>query len=405
MACSDLVMTRRGLLHGAGTLTAWSMIPRVASAAGSRDPRFLLIILRGALDGLNTLVPTGDPDWARLRDDAHLRVNGVSKGLPLDGFFTLNPSLPTLYELYRAKQAALVHAVATPYRGRSHFAGQHVLESGLPDYKRNTTGWMNRLIASLPTVGAERVAGSGLSVGPVVPLIMRGAAPVTAWSAEGAAPQDDDTVDRLLALYDRTEPVLHRAFAQAVEAQRMTVTSGQDRNGSRGLAARFARMARGAGRLMAVPEGPRVATMSFDGWDTHASQGPLDGQLARRLAALDAAIAALQESLAPVWQNTVVTVVTEFGRTVHENGNDGTDHGTGTTALLFGGAVQGGRIITDWPGLSPESLWENRDLRPTTDLRAVLKAVAEQHLGVSETTLATDIFPETGDLRAVQGLF
>lgn len=414
MICCDPRLNRRDFLAGTGALTACAMAPRVASAAGARDPRLLVILLRGALDGLATVVPQADPAWQKLRDDANLRARG-GVGLPLDDLFVLNPSLPNLHELYRQKQALFVHAVATPYRQRSHFDGQNVLESGLPDVARDATGWMNRMLVALepdaePTpVDATVERARGLMVGQSVPLILRGPAPVMAWSTRAAASGDPDTAERLLALYDRAAPSYHTALAQSLEARRLADGMGTMGEGPaaglKGLEGRFSRMATGAGRLLAAPNGPRIASLSFDGWDTHANQGPVVGVLARQLGAFDAAVAALRETMRDVWADTTVLAVTEFGRTAYENGNDGTDHGTGSLAMLFGGAVAGGRVVADWPGLGPQALLENRDLAPTADLRGVLKGVAQDMFGLAPSVLTRDVFPGSDGVDATGGLF
>ena len=408
--CCDPRLNRRAFLHGTGALTAWAMVPGVASAAGAKDPRLLVIVLRGALDGLATVVPQGDPAWAKLRDDANLRSKGVD-GLPLDDLFVLNPALRNLHALYTAKQALFVHAVATPYRRRSHFDGQQVLESGLPGVTRDATGWLNRMLVALePDAAATPLdetveRARGLMVGESVPLILRGPAPVMAWSTRAAATDDPDTAERLLSLYDRTAPSFHTALAQSLDARRLAGGMGGVDSEMKGLSGQFARMAMGAGRLLAAPDGPRVASLSFDGWDTHANEGPVAGQLARRLTAFDAAVGALRDTMRGVWTETTVVAVTEFGRTAYENGNDGTDHGTGTVAMMFGGAVAGGRVIADWPGLGPEALLENRDLKPTTDLRAVLKGVAHDMFGISPSVLAQDVFPGSEGVAVTTDLF
>ena len=413
MICCDPKVTRRALLQGGGALTAWAMAPRVASAAGARDPRLLVIVLRGALDGLATVVPQGDPAWARLRDDANLRGRGGPEGgvgLPLDDLFVLNPALSNLHALYRARQALFVHAVATPYRARSHFDGQQVLESGLAGVSRDATGWLNRMLVALePDADPTPVDGTverarGLMIGQSVPLILRGPAPVMAWSTSAAATGDPDTAERLLSLYDRTAPAFHTALAQSLEARRLAGGMGGVESELKGLAGRFSRMATGAGRLLAARNGPRIASLSFDGWDTHANEGPVAGQLAQRLTAFDAAVAALRETMRDVWADTIVLAVTEFGRTAHENGNDGTDHGTGTVAMMFGGAVKGGRVVADWPGLAPAALWENRDLAPTADLRGVLKGVGQDLFGLSPSVLDRDVFPGSDGVDAMHGL-
>ncbi len=392
--------SRRLFLASAGAFVAWANLPRFAYA-GTRDPRFVVVILRGAMDGLAAVPPIGDPDYAALRGELAIGSSGMGGTVALDGFFALNDAMPSLKQLYADREALIVHAVATPYRDRSHFDGQDVLESGLTTPGASRDGWLNRAVAALPLGAAVRPA-SGLAVSPTVPLVLRGGAPVFTWMPDGLMPVGMDTADRLAGLYGETDPALARVFATGRTIDGMAAGGTAVKGGD--IAASFRRIAVGAGRLLAEPEGPRIAAISFDGWDTHASEGPESGQLGRRLGALDAALAGLRQELGPVWSDTVVAVMTEFGRTAHVNGTDGTDHGTATTAFLVGGAVKGGRVLADWPGLAAGKLYEQRDLAPTTDLRAVLKGVLRDHLGIGETALATRIFPDSLGVRPIGGL-
>ena len=395
-----LAPSRRLFLASAGAFVAWANLPRFAYA-GSRDPRFVVIILRGAMDGLAAVPPIGDPDYARLRGDLAIGSGSLGGTVPLDGFFALNDAMPRLKQLYADRDALIVHAVATAYRDRSHFDGQDVLESGLTRPGASRDGWLNRAVAALPRGAAVRPV-TGLAVSPTVPLVLRGGAPVFTWMPDGLMPVGMDTADRLASLYDHSDPELARVFAAGRTVDRMAAGGTAVKGGD--IAASFRRIAVGAGRLLAEPEGPRIAAISFDGWDTHASEGPDSGQLGRRLAALDAALDGLKAELGSAWVDTVVAVMTEFGRTAHVNGTDGTDHGTATTAFLVGGAVKGGRVLADWPGLAPQKLYEQRDLAPTADLRAVLKGVLRDHLGIGETVLATSVFPDSLAVKPVDGL-
>src|SRR6516162_8506783 len=193
--------TRRELLLGSGVLFAWAFVPRLARAEG-RDPRFLTIVLRGALDGLAVVSPVGDPDWVKLRGDNALRLDGKTPALPLDGFFALNPAMPNFHRLYQAGQAMIVHAVATPYRERSHFDGQDVLETGEAKPGAVDTGWLNRALAALePGERADTRGRQAFAVGPIAPLVVRGPAPVLAWTPPRLPPVGDETTMRLLDLY------------------------------------------------------------------------------------------------------------------------------------------------------------------------------------------------------------
>ena len=404
--------SRREFLAASGTLFAWAYLPSLAHAEG-RDPRFLAIILRGALDGLATVAPVGDPDWAALRGDNALTLDGKTAALKLDDFFALNPAMPNLHRMFEANTAAIVHACATPYRERSHFDGQDVLESGLPKPDVSDSGWLNRALAGLAPGGRVDPKGSkAFAVGPVTPLVVRGAAPVLSWSPQRILPASEDTVKRLLELYRHSDQKLarviegHAKLAAIEHAGNMEPKPG-DTNAPAGPAqvrAYFAEVAGTAAKFLAQPDGPRVGALALDGWDTHFNEGIATGRLSELLGALDAALAAIETNMGPAWSETVVALVTEFGRTARINGTEGTDHGTGTVALLAGGALKGGRVIADWPGLKKADLYENRDLKATTDLRAVLKGLLRDHLRADERALADSVFPGSASVAPMAGL-
>jgi uncharacterized protein (DUF1501 family) len=404
--------TRRELLAGAGVLFAWPFLPKLARAE-DRDPRMLTIILRGALDGLAAVAPVGDPDWVKLRGDKALLLDGKTPALPLDSFFALNPAMPNLHRLYRAGEAAIVHAAATPYRERSHFDGQDVLESGLPSPGRADSGWLNRALGGLEAESRVRREARAFAVGPVTPLVVRGPTPVMSWTPTRIQPASEDTMARLIDLYHHTDADLARAIegrrdlaSLARDGDAMAPTEG--RPTPQGFPAQvrgfFAEAAGTAAKFLARADGPRIGALAFNGWDTHVDEGADSGRLATLLGALDGALAAAETAMGPAWRETVVTVVTEFGRTARINGTNGTDHGTGTIALLAGGALKGGRVIADWPGLKPADLYEGRDLAATTDLRAVLKGLLKDHLRVTDQALAGNVFPGSADVKAMAGL-
>ena len=408
--------SRREILLASGVLFAWTYLPKIARAEG-RDPRLLVVVLRGALDGLAAVAPVGDPDWVALRGDNALRVDGPTPGLRLNDLFALNPAMPNLHRLYLAGEASIVHAVATPYRERSHFDGQDVLESGLAAPGAADTGWLNRALGALEPGGRinPNDGGAGghkaFAVGPVTPLVVRGPAPVLSWTPPRLEPASEDTLMRVLELYRHTDAEMARALEERIGlaaiagAGGMEMTPGEARPaGAAQVRAYFAQSAGSAAKFMASPDGPRVGAIAFDGWDTHANEGAVNGRLATLLGALDGAIVAIETGMGPAWRDTVVAVVTEFGRTARINGSDGTDHGTATIALLAGGAVKGGRVIADWPGLREADLLEKRDLRPTTDLRAVVKGVLRDHLRLPQAALATTVFPDSAAAQAVSGL-
>jgi uncharacterized protein (DUF1501 family) len=400
--------SRRELLLASGTLFAWAHLPKLAYAEG-RDPRFLAIILRGALDGLATVAPVGDPDWVALRGDNALTFGGKAAPLKLDDFFALNPAMPHLHRMFEANEAIVVHACATPYRERSHFDGQDLLESGLPKPAPSESGWLNRALAGLAPGGRVDPKGNKVfAVGPVTPLVLRGPAPVLSWSPQKIMPASDDTLARLLDLYRRSDVKLasvledNSRLAAIEQSGDMAQKGGSAGPGQ--VRAYFSEAAGSAARFLAQPDGPRVGALALDGWDTHVNEGIATGRLSQLLGALDDALAAVQSNMGPAWKDTVVVLATEFGRTAHINGTDGTDHGTATVALLVGGALKGGRVIADWPGLKSADLYENRDLKPTTDLRAVLKGVLKDHLRADDRALAQSVFPGSADVKPMSGL-
>ena len=403
------------LFAGASTLVT----SRLAFASAPTDARFVFVLLRGALDGLSAVPPVGDPDYARLRGQIALAKSGEGAALPLDGTFALHPALQFLHQSYGAGELAVLHAVATPYRERSHFDAQNVLESGDLRPHGSTSGWLNRALVAMP---AGKTREAGVALGASVPLAMRGPAEVASWSPTKIAALDEATLARITDLYAR-DPLLSRRLADALEsdaianeAQAAAMTEAEsetpmmnsvverDAKEKRGYGARYVATARAAAGFLKRDEGPRVAMFDTTGWDTHANEGGAQGQLALRLRGLDAALAALKESLGPVWRNTAVLVATEFGRTAAINGTRGTDHGTGAAAFLLGGAVAGGRVLCDWPGLASANLLDSRDLAPTRDLRTVMKGVLRDHLNVPAKALDNDVFPGSAATHAMAGL-
>ena len=402
--------SRREMLLASGTLFAWAHLPKLAHAEG-RDPRFLAIILRGALDGLAAVAPVGDPDWAALRGDNALTLAGKTPALKLDDFFALNPAMPNLHRMFMANEAIIVHACATPYRERSHFDGQDVLESGLTKPTVSESGWLNRALAGLAPAGRVNPTGSkAFAVGPVTPLVVRGPAPVLPWSPQRILPASEDTVTRLLDLYRHSDPKFaavlegHARLAALEHAGDMEPKPGGAGPGPAQVRAYFAEVAGTAAKFLARSDGPRVGALALDGWDTHYNEGIANGRLSQLLGALDGALAAVEANMGPAWHETVVALVTEFGRTARINGTEGTDHGTATVALLAGGTLKGGRVIADWPGLKSADLLENRDLKATTDLRAVLKGLLRDHLRADERALAQDVFPGSDAVKPIAGL-
>jgi uncharacterized protein (DUF1501 family) len=401
--------SRRDVLLASGTLFAWAHLPRIAYAE-SRDPRFLAVILRGALDGLAVVAPIGDPDWTALRGDNALTLSSKTPALKLSDFFALNPAMPNLYRMYQANEAIIVHACASPYRERSHFDGQDLLESGLPKVAPSDSGWLNRALATLAPGGRVDPKGSRVfAVGPVTPLVARGSAPILSWSPQQIMPASEDTIARLLDLYRHNDAKLASVLDDNSKLTAMEhagdIQNGMARRpGPAQVRAYFSEAAGNAAKFLARPDGPRVGALALDGWDTHVNEGIASGRLSQLLGSLDDALGAIKTNMGAAWKDTVVVLATEFGRTAHINGTDGTDHGTATVSLLVGGALKGGRVIADWPGLKAANLYENRDLKPTTDLRAVIKGVLKDHLRADDRVLAQSVFPGSDSVKPMAGL-
>ncbi|WP_291937169.1 DUF1501 domain-containing protein [Limnohabitans sp.] len=370
---------------GAATLLA---APRLLMAQAMTERRFVFIIQRGAADGLNTVIPYAEARYAALR--AELAID-PSAALKLNGTFALHPSLSTLHKLYAAGEATFLHAVASPYRDRSHFDAQNVLETGsqLPYQLRD--GWMNRLLGMLPRSGKEAIAFA-----PAIPLAMQGTVEVISYAPSSLSEASEDLLMRVQQLYG-SDPQLHLLWSSALAVRGMA-TEKMGGNSARQDSAALGRMAAG---FLARGDGPRIAMIESNGWDTHSGQ---DARLARQLLGLDGLISGLREGLGEVWANTVVLVATEFGRTVAINGTGGTDHGTAAAAMLIGGAVQGGRVVTDWPGLAPGNLLDGRDLMPTLALDSLITATCSEAFGLDPVRTKSVLFPGAGPHKTMSRL-
>ena len=396
--------TRRTILQGMGALGGACLLPGLALAAPATEKRLVVIILRGALDGLALAPPLGDADYARARGG--LALSPGNGAIALDADFGLNAALSDLKPLYDARELLIVQAIASPYRARSHFDGQNVLETGFGHPQGSAEGWLNRALTLLPQPGDGRRLG--LAVGPSVPLILRGTQRIAAWEPETMPPLDPTFLDLVGALYVH-DKLLGPALADGIRSKSMsdTLLGSVDGKNSRATkpGAGFAALAEAAGKLLAAQDGARVAVMELTGWDTHTAQGTVQGRLAQALSGLGAGLLALKDALGPTWRETAVLAVTEFGRTVAENGTNGTDHGTGTAALVLGGRVAGGRVVTQWPGLAQAKLFQARDLMPTADLRALLKAALQAQYGLGTDALGAKVFPDSGTVKPMPGLF
>jgi uncharacterized protein (DUF1501 family) len=384
-------MDRRRFL-ALGTASAAALaLGRVAFATTPGEARFVFLFLRGGLDGLHALAPHADADYLALRPRLALRDAGV---IDLDGYFGLNAAMAGLMPLWRAGDLAFVPASATGYRDRSHFDGQNMLENGSGQPFGARDGWLNRAIAGLN--GGDRRLG--LSLGTTVPLILQGAAPVQAWTNEDIPDPSEDFLQRIGRLY-ADDPLFAAAYRDARASVQPDMDMAAMQGGGNGGA--FVLAARAAADLLSQAEGPRIAVMDLGGWDTHVGQ---PGRLGRQLEVLTRGLLALREGLGDAWARTVVMVGSEFGRTAGENGSNGTDHGTGGLAMLAGGAVVGGRIHGDWPGLGPRDLFEGRDVHALNPYEGLFKAVLTNHLGLDRSYLERVVFPGTDRIDPATGL-
>lgn len=381
------MITRRSFVTAAGTgLLLSSMSANMVFAQAATERRFVFIIQRGAADGLGTLAPVGDPAFAGQRG---VLAEDFAQSPRLDATFALHPALVTVAGLYAAKEALFAHAVASPYRDRSHFDGQNVLETGGSAAYSIKDGWLNRLLALLP-----REEARGIAVAATVPMALRGRVEVASYAPSALPDASDDLLARVSTLY-AGDPQLHALWNQATETRMLT----SDMAGADGRNA--AATGTLAARLLGEQGGARIAMIETGGWDTHAQQR---GRLAAQLRGLDGMVAALRDGLGPLWAETVVLVATEFGRTVKINGTQGTDHGTASMAMLLGGAVQGGRVIADWPGLSDTALYEGRDLKPTMALDALIASALAAHFGIEAPRAMAALFPQAQGGRLMDGL-
>jgi uncharacterized protein (DUF1501 family) len=379
------MLSRRQFLSvaaaGAGAML---VSPQIAFASVATDRRFVFVIQRGAADGLNIVVPYAEPAYATLRGALAIDTSSATR---LDGTFALHPALKQTAAMYADRQALFVHAVASPYRDRSHFDGQNVLETGGASPYQIKDGWLNRLVAQLPATRENAIAFA-----PTVPMALRGPAAVTSYAPSGLPQAPDDLLTRVSQLYDQ-DTQLRPLWESAMTARGLAGDAGarQDPASLGKLAASF----------LSRDDGPRIAMIETGGWDTHSAQ---NARLAAQLRALDTMLAALRDGMGAQWNKTTVLVATEFGRTAAANGTGGTDHGTGSVAMVLGGSVQGGRVIADWPGLAAHQLYEGRDLKPTTSLDGLIAGTASESLGLDPQRTAAALFGKTGSSRPLSGV-
>jgi uncharacterized protein (DUF1501 family) len=335
----------------------------VASFARVRQTgTFVFVLLRGGFDGLAAVVPYGDPGYRSLRGDLALDQSGL---FVLDNEFGLAPGLAPLGEFWARQELVVLHAMAIPYRTRSHFDGQAILETGIDRPMGSADGWLNRLLQVMP---GER---SGIAIASGLPRSMAGPVEVQTWSPTQLGVVDDAYLDRLSTLY-RADSTLHGRFEAAIQQQ---ATIGEEPMAGRGARrGGLAPLMGATARILRQDNGPNIAAVEFSGWDTHANQGVAGGALDRLLGQLSEGLVTLRAEMGPAWADTTVVVMTEFGRTARPNGTRGTDHGTAGAGFLIGPKVARSTVFADWPGLTTSALFEGRDLRPTLDTRAVLKA-------------------------------
>ena len=418
---APLNVSRRGLLAtaaGFGLSLQLLAVPAVAADAALNKKKVVVVICRGGMDGLSVAPPVGDSEYHGLRGGLAFG----SEALPLDGTFALHPQLTAVHALAKAGEARIVPAVATPDRARSHFEAQDVLETGAPGVYSTTSGWLNRAVE---TLSAHRKVDA-ISIGPTAPLLLRGKVQTASWSP-GRGVDAEARLPTLLQDLYRNDDLLGPALARGLATETMAkdATAGLDggagammaQNGGKAGGGFKAGAGGGPGAqggrdaaktlgqslagFMREPGGPTVAAISLDGFDSHANQA---GLLTQRLAYLDAVLDGVHQGLGPEWKNTVVLVATEFGRTARTNGTAGTDHGTGSTALILGGALKPGGIVGDWPTLKQNALFENRDVAPALDMRSLFKGVLAEHMAVDRAALDAKVFPESAAVKPVLGL-
>jgi len=402
-----MTFDRRRLLKtlaATGTFAAVGARAHFAFAATPNDRRLVVVILRGALDGLAAVPPHGDKDYAGVRGALALQTSGTGALHDLDGFFGLHPAFTNLKTLYDARQLVVFHNICSPYRDRSHFDGQNVLEAGGATPHLLQDGWLNRALVPMG------LTGGALAIAQTPPLMLSGKVQTASWMPAVLPAPDELFLNQVRALY-ANDAALKASLSSALALQASAQNAMDDPSsksmqpGKGGAYGDLTPLFQGAGKLLAAPNGPRVATLEASGWDTHVAEGAADGQLARRLASLDSAIDAMRTAMGPdVWSKTAVVMATEFGRTVHPNGSGGTDHGTGGAAFLFGGAVAGGTIKAEWVGLGTDALKDGRDQPARTDLRALFKGVLAEQMDVPKSVLESTIFPDSVSAAPIKGL-
>lgn len=379
-------MNRRDFIKASAALTLGFMSPLTLSASRQRDPRLVVLVLRGGMDGLAAVPPMGDAAYRDVRGKLALASPGALNGaVDLNGFFGLHPAFKHVASMYSTGEALAVQAIAPPYMKRSHFDAQDILETGMPDPGGNVSGWLYRALRGVDHgTPPDQFA---YALGSSVPRILRGGTPVGSWSPNKLPDPDEDTFERLMALYEE-DAVLGPKLKVAIQADEMMGDNARKVRGNT-----LSSAATAAAKFLTTPQGPRIAVLESGGWDTHANQGAASGNLARKFSALDAVLGRFKVQMGDDWKETCVVIVTEFGRTAAVNGTGGSDHGVGGAALLLGGAVKGGQVISDWPGLAQTQLHEGRDVKPTIDMRSLFTGVLVDHMGAERNFVDEIVFP------------
>jgi uncharacterized protein (DUF1501 family) len=372
--------SRRQFLLTSAALGLSSFMP-LSLAAAQTEQRLLVVVLRGAMDSLGALVPYSDPRYQTLRGDLAIKDSEL---LRLDSTFALHSALQPLLPLWQNRELLMLPASASPYRERSHFDAQNLLENGGERPHQLNSGWLNRSLHALPGT-------NGIAIGANLPLLMQGGASVSSWSPSRLPEVNDDFLRRVQQMYASDLQLAAPLEAAVMMDSGNAMGGGRGKQATLGLFQQAATFMRGSARL---------ASLDVDGWDTHSNQ---NRRLANQLELLAEGLMTFRQAMGPAWQQTAVLVITEFGRTARHNGSGGTDHGTASLAMLLGGKVRGGRWIGDWPTLA--TLYQDRDLIPANDLRGLLKGVLVDHLAIDEGLVSSQIFPGSNTLPAQRGLF
>ena len=379
-------MDRRAFLRGMcfGGVATFAL-PTVRFAQVPANGKLVFVLLRGGFDGLAALVPVGDPDYEATRGRMSFARQELSM---LDGHFGLANGLTPWSELWEMDELVALHAMAIPYRTRSHFDGQAILETGLSRPEGSSDGWLNRL---LQVMDGRR---SGIAVAAGMPRSLTGSHPVSSWSPAQLGNVEDAYLDRLGVLY-RADRHLHDRFEAALQLREIAPEMN-DMAGRNRPTGRVTPIMTAAARFLREPDGPNVAALEFSGWDTHANQGMGGGQLDRLLAQLSEGVLTFRREMGDAWQETTVVIMTEFGRTARPNGTQGTDHGTAGAGFVIGPTVAKSTVVSDWPGLSARSLFQSRDLKPTLDTRSVLKGAIAGTFDLTPTQVDR-VFPSSAE--------